>query len=90
MDITPPSKLEGYVLFGVQGSKRLRPVKTRLTQIDVGVYQDDDRFFDELVVQYMKLRGYLRWIFSIWAFRSCEFIRASNCGINKYIILTKS
>lgn len=81
VDIHPPSRLEGYVLFGVQGSKRLQPAKTRLTQIDVGLCQDDDRFFDEMAVRYINLRGYLRWIFSIWAFRSCEFIRASSNGV---------
>lgn len=74
VDIIPPSKMKGYVLFGVQGSKRLRSAKTRLAQIDVEVYKDDDSFFDELVVQYKKLRGYFRWIFSIWAFRTCELI----------------
>lgn len=65
VEIVPPSKLNGYVLFGVQGSKRLRSSKTRLTQIDLHVCKDDDTFFDEMKVQYKELRGYLRWIFSI-------------------------
>lgn len=74
VNIIPPSKLNGYVLFGVQGSKRLRSSKTRLTQIDLNVCKDDDSFFDEMKAQYKELRGYLRWIFSIWVFHTCEFI----------------
>lgn len=74
VNIVPPSKLKGYVLFGVQGSKRLQSSKTRLTQIDLNVCKDDDSFFDEMKVQYKELRGYLRWLFSIWVFYTCEFI----------------
>ncbi len=74
VNIVPPSKLIGYVLFGVEGSKRLRSSKTRLTQIDLNVCKDDDSFFDEMKVQYKELRGYLRWTFSIWVFHTCEFI----------------
>ncbi|MCJ1358617.1 MAG: hypothetical protein MMC33_008617 [Icmadophila ericetorum] len=48
LDILPPSGLSGFVLFGVQGSTRLRSVRTRLAQIDVELYKDDDSFFDEM------------------------------------------
>ncbi|MCJ1460740.1 hypothetical protein MMC28_011122 [Mycoblastus sanguinarius] len=74
LDIMPPSRLKGFVLFGVQGSKRLRSARTYLAQIDVAVFKDDDSFFDELGVQYKSLRGYFRWIFSIWEFYTCEFV----------------
>lgn len=74
LNIIPPGHLKGFVLFGVHGSKRLRPGKVRMAQIDVELYKDDDSFFDELVSQYKKLRGYMRWLFSIWCFRTCELI----------------
>jgi hypothetical protein len=74
VDIVPPSKLNGYILFGVQGSKRLHSSKTRLAQIDVNVCKDDDSFFDEMKVQFQLLRGHFRWIFSIWIFQACEFV----------------
>ncbi len=77
IDIDPPSKLKGFVLFGVQGSKRLQPARTRLAQIDIEVYKDDNTFFDEMAVQYTKLRGLIRGLFSIWGFRSCELISVS-------------
>jgi len=74
VDIVPPSKLNGYILFGLQGSKRLHSSKTRLAQIDVNVCKDDDSFFDEMKVQFQLLRGHIRWIFSIWIFQACEFV----------------
>lgn len=74
VDIIPPSNLVGFVLFGVHGSKRLQNANLRLAQIDVAVYKDDDSFFDEMFVQYQKLRGFLRRIFSIWVFHTCEFV----------------
>ena len=74
VDIVPPSKLTGFVLFGVYGSKRLQSACLRLAQIDVVVHNDDDSFFDEMVVQYQKLRGFFRRVFSIWVFHTCDFI----------------
>ena len=74
VDIVPPSILKGYVLFGVLGSKRLQSARLRLAQIDVEVFKDDDSFFDEMTVQYRKLRGYVRWILSMWQFHTCEFV----------------
>ena len=74
VNIVPPSVLKGFVLFGVQGSKRLQSACLRLAQIDIEVHKDDDSFFDEMIVQYKRLRGYLRWIFSIWVFHTCDFI----------------
>lgn len=74
VNIVPPGRLDGYILFGVEGSKRLQSSQTRLAQIDVTVCEDDDSFFDEMKIQYKRLRGYLRWVFSIWVFHRCEFI----------------
>ena len=74
VEIVPLSNLTGFVLFGVRGSKRLQSVCLRLAQIDVAVYKDDDSFFDEMTVQYRKLRGFLRRVFSVWVFQTCEFI----------------
>ena len=74
VDIVPPSRLTGFVLFGVHGSKRLQSACLRLAQIDVAVYKDDDSFFDEMTVQYKRLRGFIRRVFSIWVFHTCEFI----------------
>lgn len=74
VEIVPLSKLTGFVLFGVHGSKRLQNAFLRLAQIDIAVHKDDDSFFDEMTVQYRKLRGFLRRIFSIWVFQTCEFI----------------
>ena len=74
VDIVPLSNLTGFVLFGVHGSKRLQNACLRLAQIDVAVYNNDDSFFDEMTVQYGKLRGFLRRVFSIWIFETCEFI----------------
>ncbi|KAL6722351.1 hypothetical protein ACLMJK_001458 [Lecanora helva] len=74
VDIEPPRQLKGFVLFGVLGARRLHAAKTRLAQIDVEAFSDDDSFFDELYVQYKRLRGFFRWTFSIWQFRTCEFI----------------
>ena len=74
LDINPPSQLKGFILFGAQGAKRLQPASPRLTQIDVEACKDDDGFFDELAVQFGKLRGFFRRTFSIWQFRTCEFV----------------
>ena len=74
VEIVPLSNLSGFVLFGVHGSKHLQNACLRLAQIDVAVYKDDDSFFDEMTVQYRKLRGFLRRVFSIWVFQTCEFI----------------
>ena len=74
VEIIPSSNTTGFVLFGVYGSKRLQSASLRLAQINVAVYSDDDSFFDEMAVQYRKLRGFLRRIFSIWVFHTCEFI----------------
>ncbi|CAD6590990.1 MAG: hypothetical protein ASARMPREDX12_004879 [Alectoria sarmentosa] len=71
IDIVPPSDLNGFVLFGVHGSKRLQSACLRIAQIDVSVYKDDDSFFNEMTVQYKKLRGFLRLVFSIWVFHTC-------------------
>ena len=85
LNIVPPSQLKGFVLFGVHGSKRLRRGKTRMAQIDVETHTDDDSFFDELVVQYKALRGYMRWIFSIWCFRTCEFVMVHTLSVSVHI-----
>ena len=74
VEIVPLNSMTGFVLFGVHGSKRLQNACLRLAQIDVAVYKDDDSFFDEMSVQYRKLRGFLRRVFSIWVFQTCEFI----------------
>ena len=74
VEIMPPSNLTGFVLFRVHGSKRLQNAHLRLAQIDNAAYNDDDSFFDEMTVQYRKLRGFLRRVFSIWIFESCAFI----------------
>ena len=74
IEIMPSSKMTGFVLFGVHGSKRLQSAYLRLAQIDVAG-KDDDSFFDEMIVQYKKLRGFLRRNFSIWIFHTCDFIR---------------
>ena len=75
LTMVPESKIKGYILFGVQGSCRLHSARTRLAQIDVAEHKHDDSFFDELRLQYRKLRGECRWIFSIWGFGSCEFTK---------------
>lgn len=74
VEIVPPNKLKGFVLFGVQGSKRLQSARLRLAQIDIEVHKDDDSFFDEMTIQYRKLRGFLRRVFSIWVFHTCDFV----------------
>ena len=74
VNIVPPSLLTGFVLFGVQGSKRLQSACLRLAQINIEVHKDDDSFFDEMIVQYKRLRGHLRWMFSIWVFHTCDFV----------------
>ena len=73
IEIVPPSKMRGYIIFGVQGARRLYCLRTRIAQIDMAIIKDDDSFFDDLRVQYKKLRGYCRYVFSIWVFRTCEF-----------------
>ena len=74
IDIVLPSDLTGFVLFAVHGSRRLQSAYLRLAQIDVTVFKDDDSFFDEMIVQYNKLRGFLRRTFSFWVFHTCEFV----------------
>lgn len=77
VNINPSSRINGFVLFGVKGSRRLRPARTRLAQIDTRIYKDDDSFFDEMAVQFKKLRGGFRYLFSIWAFGSCQTVVVS-------------
>ncbi|KAK3171634.1 hypothetical protein OEA41_003718 [Lepraria neglecta] len=85
VDIVRPSTLRGFILFGVLGAKRLRNARLRLAQIDVAIFIDDDSFFDEMMVQYKKLRGYMRWIFSIWQFRTCEFVMFHKANPNEIL-----
>ena len=73
VDIVPPSKFTGFVLFGVHGSQRLQSAYLRLSQIDV-FDKDDDDFFDQMIVEFKRLRGFLRRTFSIWVFHTCEFV----------------
>jgi len=77
LNITPPSSLTGYILFGVLGSTRLRSARLHLAQIDVQKVKDDDGFFDEMTAQYKILRGPLLRLFSIWQFHTCDFILVS-------------
>ena len=80
VDIVPPSRMTGFVLYGVHGSKRLQSACLRLAQIDVAVCKDDDSFFYEMTVQYKRLRGFIRRVFSIWVFHTCEFMMVCSIG----------
>ena len=60
-----------FILFGVQGPRRT----LELDQIDCESCSSDQKFFRELRQRYPKLRGYLRWIFSVWRFRTCDFVK---------------
>lgn len=73
VDIVPSSSFTGFVLFGVHGSQRLQSAYLRLAQIEVSD-KDDDEFFDEMIVEFRRLRGFIRRTFSIWVFHTCEFI----------------
>ena len=73
VDVVPPSSFTGFVLFGVHGSQRLQSAYLRLAQIEVSD-KDDDEFFDQMIVEFRRLRGFLRRTFSIWVFHTCEFI----------------
>ena len=77
IEINALGKIKGFVLLGVKGAKRLRGARTRLAQIDTETYKDDDSFFDEMAVQFKKLRGCMRYFFSIWAFGSCQLVVVS-------------
>ncbi len=72
VDIVPVSRIAGFVLFGMSGSRRLQIARLRLAQIAVEEFEDDDSFFDELINQYRKSRRYFRWTLSIWYFHTCE------------------
>jgi hypothetical protein len=72
--MTGPNGLKGFVIFAVQGAKRLQTTRTRLAQIDIGLHHDDDNFFNGMKVQYQILRGSLRRVLSIWTFMTCEFV----------------
>ena len=74
VEINASGLLRGFVLFGVKGAKRLRGGRTRLAQIDIQTCRDDDSFFDEMAVQFKKLRGCMRYLFSIWTFGSCDTV----------------
>ncbi len=74
LDMTGPNGLKGFVIFAVQGAKRLQTTRTRLAQIDIGLHHDDDNFFNGMKVQYQILRGSLRRVLSIWTFMTCEFV----------------
>lgn len=65
VSINPSSRLSGFVLYGVQGSKRLHPARTRMAQIDTRIHKDDDSFFDEMAIEYKRLHGGVRYLFSI-------------------------
>ena len=73
VDIVAPSNFTGFILFGVHGSQRLQSAYLRLAQIEVSE-KDDDEFFDQMIIEFRRLRGFLRRTFSIWVFHTCEFI----------------
>ena len=77
MDINEAGRLKGVILFAARGAQRLRAARIRLAQINSEVYTDDDSFFDEVVVQFRRLRGWMRYLFSIYTFESCQLVVVS-------------
>ena len=73
VDIVPPSNFTGFILFGVHGSQRLQSAYLRLAQINV-FGKDYARFFDQMIVEFRRRRGFLRRTFSIWVFHTCKVI----------------
>ena len=60
----------------------------RLAQIKaIGVH--DDNFFDALKREYIAKRGLMRFLFSIWRYSGCDFVKVSKCTlyINKLSLL---
>jgi len=74
VSVVPHSKMKGFVLFAVDGAKRLQSGRLRLSHVNVGIHADDDSFFRQMAVQYKLLRGFFRWHFSIWKFQACKFV----------------
>ena len=72
-NITMPQSNEKVVLFGVKGARRT----LELAQIDTLKHNEDEIFFQSLKKEYRRLRGILRYWFSIWRLRHCDFVKVS-------------
>ena len=72
-NITMPQLNEKVVLFGVKGARRT----LELAQIDTLKHNEDEIFFQSLKKEYRKLRGVLRYWFSIWQLKHCDFVKVS-------------
>ena len=73
VNIATPPHSELVVLFGVKGKRRT----LELAQIDVSKHKDDKIFFQDLRREYRQRRGFLRYWFSLWQLRYCDFVRVS-------------
>lgn len=60
-----------YVLFAVKGWRRT----LELAQIHIPSSIDDEAFFKALLQEYRNRRGFLRYYFSVWQFRHCDFVK---------------
>jgi hypothetical protein len=76
--------MEGFILFAVYGAPRLQSGRLRLAQIDIKKHAHDDSFFDEMAVQFKRLRGLFRWYLSIWIFQACTFSMVRFLTIKEY------
>lgn len=66
------SSLHVYLCIAAGGSYRFSDVVCRPKFTDIS-------FFESLKAQYLRSRGWLPYIFSMWRFDHCEFYRVSMC-----------
>ena len=72
-NIIMPQSNESVVLFGVKGTRRT----LELAQINTLEHKEDEVFFQSLKKEYRRLRGVLRYWFSIWRLKHCDFVKVS-------------
>ena len=74
ISIEMPEIDQALVLFGVKGPRRT----LELAQIDTLRHGQDGLLFWTLGKEYKKLRGALRYWFSIWRLSHCDFVKVGH------------
>ncbi|MCJ1459964.1 hypothetical protein MMC28_010343 [Mycoblastus sanguinarius] len=81
ISIEMPEIDQALVLFGVKGPRRT----LELAQIDTLRHGQDGLLFWTLGKEYKKLRGALRYWFSIWRLSHCDFVKFARIRANRVI-----
>lgn len=85
VDVLAGINSELFVILGVDGKRRTLDI----CHLDISKHKDDGDFFKGLLREYRKFRGFLRYWFSVWQLRHCDFVKFEKIMKNRVIIAAK-